>query len=354
MLLLRESVAQLRQELGRFKRVPLMVCEFKSFFEGQAVIKISNGNQFYVSVSEDCGPLQPGDNVLVEQKNLTVIKKVFPAKKFNVEQYVIAEKPNVRWEAIGGLDKQIQEVREVIELPMCKPELFEKIGIHPPKGVLLFGHPGTGKTMLAKAVATATNATFIEVVGSELVQKFIGEGAALIREIFQFAREHAPSIIFIDEIDALASVRMDVGTSGEREVQRTFMQLLAEIDGFKSLSDVKVIGSTNRKDILDPALIRSGRLERHILFDMPDYTSRKKILQIYLKPMKKSRIQIDALVKLMEDFSGAEIKSVCTEAGYFAIRKSKKEVAHEDFLDAIAKTKEKRDMSETGAHAMFG
>ena len=352
-LLLRESTAQLRKELERFKRTPLMVCEFKGFFEGQAIIKIPNGNQFYVSVSEDCGPLQSGDTVLVEQKNLTVIKKAYAAKKFNVEKYVIINKPSVSWSDVGGLSEQIEEIKEVIELPLKKPDLFEHMGIQPPRGVLFYGHPGTGKTMLAKAVATATDALFIEVVGSELVQKFIGEGAALVKEIFQYARENAPAIVFIDEIDALAALRMDLGTSGEREVQRTFMQLLAEIDGFKALGNVKIIGCTNRKDILDPALIRPGRLERHIIFDVPNAQARKEIFLIYLEAIKKNPVNIDQLVKKMKGFSGAEIKSVCTEAGYFAIRESKKAVTQEDFVKAIDKVKLKKGVDESGS-TMFG
>jgi len=173
-------------------------------------------------------------------------------------------------EDIGGLNEQINEIKEVIELPLKNPELFKKVGISPPKGVLLYGPPGTGKTLLAKAVASSTNSTFIEVVGSELVQKFIGEGAKLVKEIFQLAKRKAPAIIFIDEIDALAARRIEIGTSGEREVQRTFMQFLAEIDGFKNLGNIKIIGCTNRKDILDPAILRSGRLDRHIMVGAPN------------------------------------------------------------------------------------
>jgi len=257
--ILKETVNQLRYELDRYRRAPLMVCEVRDVMGRNAMIKIPNGNLFLVEISEGCEALRAGDIVFVEQKNLTVIKKSKLVRKYNVEKFIIINKPDVSWRDIGGLEPQIQEIKEVIELPLTKPYLFEKVGITPPKGILLYGAPGTGKTMLAKAVASSTNSTFIEVVASELVQKFIGEGAKLIKDMFQLAREKAPSIIFIDELDALASKRIELGTSGEREVQRTFMQLLAEIDGFKPLGNVKIIGCTNRKDILDPAVIRPGR-----------------------------------------------------------------------------------------------
>src|SRR3989338_7976618 len=241
--ILRETVTRLREELERYKASPLMVCEIKELFTDTAIIKIPNGNQFLVNISTECEKLKSGELVLVEQKNLTVIRKIPMTKKFNIEKYVIVEKPTISWKEIGGLDKQINEIKEVVELPLKKPELFRKIGITPPKGILLYGEPGTGKTLLAKAVAHETNSTFIEVVGSELVQKFIGEGAKLVKEIFEFARRKAPAIVFIDELDALAAKRIEVGTSGEREVNRTFMQLLAEVDGFKSLDNVKIIRS---------------------------------------------------------------------------------------------------------------
>ncbi|MBR9702911.1 AAA family ATPase, partial [Candidatus Woesearchaeota archaeon] len=211
------------------------------------------------------------------QKNLTIIDTIHRSKNFDVEQFVIMEKPKIGWAQIGGLAEQINEIKEVVELPLKKPELFKKVGITPPKGILLHGPPGTGKTLLAKAVAKSTNSTFIEVVGSELVQKFIGEGAKQVKEIFQLAREKAPSIVFIDEIDSLAAKRVDMGTSGEREVQRTFMQLLAEIDGFKNLGNVKIIAATNRIDILDEAVIRPGRLDRLIEVPNPDEAGIKQI-----------------------------------------------------------------------------
>jgi proteasome regulatory subunit len=269
-LVLKQTINQLMHEMDRMKKPPLMVCEVRKVMEDRkAIIKIPNGNSFLVEVITD-EPLEIDDIVYVDQKTLNVLQRAERARKFDVEGFVIIEKPNVGWKQIGGLSEQISQIREVVEMPLLNPEIFEEVGITPPKGVLLHGPPGTGKTLLAKAVAAQTNSTFIEIVGSELVQKFIGEGAKLVKDIFNLAREKAPSIVFIDEIDALAARRIEMGTSGEREVQRTFMQLLAEIDGFKSLDNVKIIAATNRIDILDPAIIRPGRLERSIEVDAPD------------------------------------------------------------------------------------
>ena len=236
-----------------------------------------------------------------------------------------------------------------------KPELFKKVGITPPKGILLYGPPGTGKTLLAKAVASSTNSTFIEIVASELVQKFIGEGAKLVKDIFKLAREKAPAVIFIDEIDALAAKRIDLGTSGEREVQRTFMQFLAEIDGFKNLGDVKIIGCTNRKDILDTAIIRPGRLDRLIEVPAPGKEGIKQIFQIHTKDMTlDKKMNLDRIYKLMEGFTGAEIKAAATEAGYFAIRKNRTRIIQKDLEEAIAKVRRVEEEHPGDYIGMFG
>ena len=353
--ILKETINRLKEEVERYKATPLMVCEVKETFPNNVIIRIPNGNQFLVNISSDCEKLKAGDLVLVEQKNLTVIKKMPITRRFNVEKFVIVEKPTVAWEEIGGLDQQIREIIEVVELPLKKPELFKKIGITPPKGLLLYGEPGTGKTLLAKAVAASTNSTFIEVVGSELVQKFIGEGAKLVKEIFEFARRKAPAIVFIDELDALAAKRIEVGTSGEREVNRTFMQLLAELDGFKPLDNVKIIGATNRRDILDPAVIRPGRLDRLLYIPIPNKDARAEIFKIHSKNMSfDKKINAGSLVNNMEEFSGAEIKAVCTEAGYFAIRDDRTYITKEDFLKAIIKVKEVEKLEGKEYAAMFG
>ena len=264
------------------------------------------------------------------------------------------EKPNVLWKQVGGLNEQIEEIKEVVELPLMNPEIFKKVGITPPKGILLYGPPGTGKTLLAKAVAKSSNSTFIEIVASELVQKFIGEGAKMVKEIFELARKKAPTIVFIDEIDALAAKRIEVGTSGEREVQRTFMQFLAELDGFKNLGHVKIIGCTNRKDILDSAILRPGRLDRLIEVPLPGKEGVKQIFKIHTKKMTlNKKINLDKVLKKMEQFSGAEIKAVCTEAGYFAIRNKRTEIKEADLFSAIEKVQQKEKMDETYLK-MFG
>jgi len=353
--LLKTTVEQLTEQLDKLKENPLMVCEIREMINDKAIIKIPNGNEFLVNILEGVKGLAAGDTVLVEQKNLTIIKKLSTKKSFDVEKFVIVEKPEITWKEIGGLDKQIREIQEVVELPLKKPELFKKIGITPPKGILLYGPPGTGKTLLAKAVAASTNSTFIEVVGSELVQKFIGEGAKLIKEVFTLAKEKAPSIIFVDEIDALAAKRIEIGTSGEREVQRTFMQFLAELDGFKPLNNVKVIGCTNRKDILDPAITRPGRLDRLIYVPICDENGRLEILKVHTKNMNLAKgINFNTINKKMEEFSGAEIRAVCTEAGYFAIRKNKSKVEKEDFLAAIDKVKKEEELEGKDYIGMFG
>ncbi|MBU1704821.1 MAG: AAA family ATPase, partial [Nanoarchaeota archaeon] len=350
-----ETVNHLQQEIQKFKTPPLMVCDVRSISGDTAIIKIPNGNQFSVFISDQCENLRAGDVVLAEQKNLTVMQKIDLTKQFDVENFVIIEKPTVTWESIGGLKQQINEIKEVIELPLKKPKLFEEIGIKPPKGILLYGPPGTGKTLMAKAVAASTKSTFIEVVGSELVQKFIGEGAKLVKEIFELARQKGPSVVFIDEIDALAAKRMEVGTSGEREVNRTFMQLLAEIDGFKPLDNVKIIGATNRKDVLDPAILRPGRLDRLIYVPVPEKASRIEIFKIHSRTMPLDQdVNIESLVEKMEGFSGAEINAVCTEAGYFAISENRNVVTKQDFLKAIDKVSQEEKLEGQDYMNMFG
>ncbi len=351
---LRESVENLEKELDKFKRVPLISCEVRDIIEDKLLIRLPNGNEFLVDSAEGVGKVCIGDTVLAEQKNLTVVKKIIQSRRFDADKFVIVEKPSLSWEQVGGLKEQERDIKEVIELPLLKPELFRKVGIEPPKGILLHGPPGTGKTLLAKAVAASTKSTFIEVVGSELVQKFIGEGAKLVKEIFQLARDKAPSIIFIDEMDAIAAVRMDIGTSGEREVQRTFMQLLAEIDGFEPLASVKIIGCTNRKDILDPAIIRPGRLDRLIHVPLPNVEARQEIFKIHTRNMSLGKLNVEKLIKSLDGFSGAEIKAVATEAGYFAIRDNRTKVEEKDFTSAIVKVSAEVKLEGQDYLRMFG
>ena len=353
--LLRDAVTELRKEVDRFRSAPLMVGEVRKLVQDGAILKIPNGNQFLVNISGECKKIEASDTVLVEQKSLTIVKKLLLSKDYDVEKFVIMEKPTMSWKDIGGLKEQIEEIKEVIELPLKKPELFKKVGIDPPKGILLYGSPGTGKTILAKAVAASTDSTFIEIVGSELVQKFIGEGAKLIKEIFNLARKKAPSIVFIDEIDAIAATRIEMGTSGEREVQRTFMQLLAEIDGFKNLENVKIIGCTNRKDILDMAITRPGRLDRLIEVPLPNKEGMKEILKIHSKNMKLEKgFNMDRVINKMKGFSGAEIKATCTEAGYLAIRNNKIIISEKYFIESVYKVRQKEEAEGKDYMRMFG
>lgn len=354
--ILKEALTSLRDEIDRVRAPSLMVAEVSDVLDNnRALIKIPNGNKFYVTISSSVKGLEAGDSVLVEQKNLNIIDKINVSKNFDVERFVIIEKPKTTWNEIGGLSEQIEEIKEVVELPLKSPELFKKMGISPPKGILLYGPPGTGKTLLAKAVANSTNTTFIEIVGSEIVQKFIGDGAKLIKEIFQLAKSKAPAIVFIDELDALCAKRIELGTSGEREVQRTFMQLLAELDGFKSLDNVKIIGCTNRKDILDPAILRPGRLDRLIEVPTPDKEGIKQIYKIHMKTMPvEKKVNIEKVYELSQDLSGAEIRAVATEAGYCAIRENRDIVTEEDFMHAIAKIRKEEDKYGKDYVSMFG
>lgn len=353
--ILKDTLNKMREELEKFKAPPLMVCEVRNVFDKEAVVRLPNGNQFYVSVSSECGKIRPGDVVLADQKNLVITRKIPSTRKFDIENFVIVEKPKVSWESIGGLSAQANEIKEVVELPLKKPELFKKVGITPPKGILLYGAPGTGKTLLAKAVASSTNSTFVQIVASELVQKFIGEGAKMVKEIFELARKKAPSIVFIDELDALAAKRIEMGTSGEREVNRTFMQLLAEIDGFHPLDNVKIVGATNRKDILDPAITRPGRLDRLIHVPLPKKEGRLEILKIHSQNMSlEPDVDLINLCLSMEDMSGAEIKAVCTEAGYFAIRSNRTKITRNDMLKAVDKVKHEEQEEGQDYMNMFG
>lgn len=352
--ILQDTLVQLKYELDRIRQPPLMVCEVVEELEdGRITIKTPNGNSFLVNKINDNVKIDSGDTVYCDQKNLCILEQGNKTKKFNVEQFVIIDKPKIKWSEVGGLKNQIEEIKEVIELPLKNPELFKKVGIKPPKGVLLHGPPGTGKTLLAKAVAASTKSTFIEIVGSELVMKFIGEGSKLVKEVFQLAKEKAPSIVFIDELDSIAATRIETGTSGEREVQRTFMQLLAEIDGFKNLDNVKIVGCTNRLDILDPAVTRPGRLDRLISVQEPDEQGIKEIFKIHTKNMKLSeKIDNEKLFSEMTGFSGAEIHSVATEAGYFAIRNRREKIKNSDFLNAIEKVR--RTEKDDNFMKMFG
>ncbi|MFW5704209.1 MAG: AAA family ATPase [Nanoarchaeota archaeon] len=352
---LKRTVQFYQTELEKFRTPPFIVSEIISVLpEKRAIVKLPNQSNFLVQISENVKKkVRAGDMVLNEQKSLVIMDKVELTKNFAVENYLIVDnKIKMSWSDIGGLGEQVEKVKEVLELPLKNPGLFKEVGIQPPKGVLLHGPPGTGKTMIAKALAKETKSTFIELVGSELVQKFIGEGAKLVKDLFELARKKAPTIIFIDEIDAIAAKRIETGTSGEREVQRTFMQLLGEIDGFDPLSDVKIIAATNRLDILDDAILRPGRLERHIEICAPNAEGRLEILKIHTKSMKLEKdVDLKQISEMTDKFTGAELKALATEAGYFAIRKNKKIVTHQNFVDAISKVKAEEKNYEMLSHS---
>ncbi len=347
---LEKETQTLRTELEKLRQSPLITATIIEVLEdGRAVVKSSTGPNFVVHVASSISreKLSPGMRVALNQRSFAVTQELPPSRDPMIRAMEIEDAPEISYVDIGGLDDQLREIKETVELPLLNPDIFIEVGIEPPRGVLLTGPPGTGKTLSARAVAHETNATFIRVIGSELVQKFIGEGARLVREIFMLAKEKAPSIVFVDELDAVGSHRLDIATSGDREVQRTLMQLLSELDGFDSRGQVAIIGATNRPDILDPALLRPGRFDRIIEFPFPDIDSRKAIFEIHTRGMNiDSKLNLDGVISATQGYTGADIKAICTEAGMFAIRDSRVLVGQQDFRKAISKL-ERRIKGET-------
>ena len=342
---------KLRSELERLRVGPMIVGTIVDVLdENKVIVKSSTGPRFVVHLSQFIeDEIKPGAQVGLNQQSFAVMC-VLPSPRdpavFGME---IEEAPDVHFSQIGGLDTQISEIREIVELPLKRPDLFTSVGIEPPKGVLLYGPPGTGKTILAKAVAQSTEATFLRVVGSEFVQKYIGEGARLVRELFELAKSKSPAIVFIDELDAIGARRMDGATSGDREVQRTLMQILAEMDGFDPRGEVKLIAATNRLDMLDPALLRPGRFDRVIEIPLPTKEARESILKIHTRGMSlDSDVNLKLIADLAEGSSGADLKALSTEAGMYAIREERTIVYHSDFESAAAKIlhKERNRISE--------
>ena len=335
----------LNEEVKSMKKPPLIIGTLQDILDSdRAIVRSSNGTVFQVSLNQRIDPekLQPGTRVALNQDTLAIIEVLHDAWDPMVSGAEMVEKPDATYAEVAGLDEQIEAVREAIELPLTSPELFVKVGIKAPKGILLVGPPGCGKTLIAKAVANHTDATFIRMVGSELAQKYIGEGGRMVRELFSLAKEKSPSIIFLDEIDAIGAKRLDGSTSGDREVQRTLMQLLAELDGFDSLENVKIIAATNRPDILDDALLRPGRFDRVIEIPMPDEKARSAILSLHVKKMNTKRINVQRVVELTEGYSGAELKATCVEAGMNAIRDKRDSVTQNDILGAVKRINSKR------------
>ncbi|WP_010478376.1 proteasome-activating nucleotidase [Thermococcus zilligii] len=357
---LERELSRLRMEMSRLRQPPAFAGNvIEVLDDDRAIVQNYNGPRFVVRIAPwiERDKLKPGSRVALDQRTMAVVELLPSEKDPSVLGFEVIERPNVTYNDIGGLEKQLQELREAVELPLKHPDLFEKVGIEPPKGVLLYGPPGCGKTLMAKAVASQVNATFIRVVGSELVRKFIGEGARLVHELFELAKEKAPTIIFIDEIDAIGAKRLDETTGGEREVNRTLMQLLAEMDGFDPRGNVKVIAATNRPDILDPALLRPGRFDRLIEVPLPDFHGRLEILKVQTKRMNLKNVDLAVIAELTEGASGADLKAIATEAGMFAIRDRRTYVTQEDFLKAVDKVlgSEKRLAQAIAMHeVMYG
>jgi len=310
-----------------------------------AVVKTSTRQTYFLPVIGLVDPeeLKPADLVGVNKDSYLILEKLPSEYDARVKAMEVDERPTEQYSDIGGLDTQIQELIEAIVLPMTHKERFEKLGVSPPKGVLLYGPPGTGKTLLARACAAQTKSTFLKLAGPQLVQMFIGDGAKLVRDAFALAKEKLPSIIFIDELDAIGTKRFDSEKAGDREVQRTMLELLNQLDGFSSTSQIKVIAATNRVDILDPALLRSGRLDRKIEFPNPTEEARARILQIHSRKMNVSNeVNYDELARCTDDFNGAQLKAVCVEAGMIALRREATELIHEDYMDGIMEVQAKK------------
>ena len=333
--------AQLKRENNQLKRMPLFVAVVIDLLgKGEVYLRQQGNNQEYITHVNDelFSQLKPGTKVAVNNA-LSIVRIVGNIFDSRVRVMELEESPDMTFDHVGGLEKEIEEVREAVEYPLTKPEIFARIGVEPPKGILLYGPPGTGKTLIAKAVAHEAKATFIRISGSELVHKYIGEGAQLVRELFSLAREKAPTIVFIDEIDAVGSTRTNDGTSGSAEVQRTLMQLLAEMDGFDNRGDVRIMAATNRVDMLDPALLRPGRFDRVIAIPLPDKAGRKAILGIHSRKMTLIDVDLDRIVDMTENATGADLQAVCREAGMMAVRREADGVTEEDFEKAVRKVK---------------
>ncbi|KAL0265430.1 UNVERIFIED_CONTAM: hypothetical protein PYX00_010820 [Menopon gallinae] len=294
----------------------------------------------------DTKDIKPGDLVALHKETNIIFKKLPPNYDTKVKAMELDLKPSETYEDIGGLERQIEDLNECVALPLTHPERFLRLKIKPPKGVLMYGPPGTGKTLMARACASRTNATFLKLAGPQLVQMYIGDGARLVRDAFAMAREKSPTIIFIDEIDAIGTKRVDSDRTGDREVQRTMLELLNQLDGFSGNDEVKVIAATNRIDILDPALLRSGRIDRKIEFPLPNTEGRKRILQIHARRMVVGNVNFDEIARSTEGFNGAQCKAVCVEAGMAALRKNRNEICQADFVDGIQEVlaKKKSDL----------
>jgi proteasome regulatory subunit len=346
---LTDEVDRLERENDTLKSSSLYVATAEELLEDGVVVKQHGNNQEVLTevsptVRDD---LEAGDRVAIND-SFSVQQILDPETDARAQAMQVDASPEVTYDDIGGLEEQTREVREAVEQPLINADQFREVGVDPPSGVLLHGPPGTGKTMLAKAVANETDATFIKMAGSELVQKFIGEGARLVRDLFELASEREPAVIFIDEIDAIAAKRTESKTSGDAEVQRTMMQLLSEMDGFDDRGEIRIIAATNRFDMLDRAILRPGRFDRLIEVPKPDWDGRKRILEIHTAEMSLAdEVDLGELAGKTDGFTGAELASLATEAGMFAIRDERTTVEPRDFVDALKKVEEEEDAAGT-------
>jgi len=327
-----------REKLDNLMGTPIMLGTMEEIVDdGHCIVSTPHTGETYVSVLSivDRDLLEPGCTVLLHYKAMAVVGILSEQTDPSLNVMKVDKAPPETYADIGGLEKQIQEIKESVELPLTHPELYEEVGISPPKGVILYGPPGTGKTLLAKAVANETSATFMRVVGSELIKKYLGEGPKLVREIFRFAEENSPCIVFIDEIDAIGSKRYSARSSGTREIQRTMIELLTQLDGFEERSEVKVIMATNQIDALDPALIRPGRIDRKIELPLPDLKTKRRIFSIQTEKMTIGEdVDFEQIITAKDEMSGADIKALCTEAGLLALRERRMKVTQKDFESA--------------------
>jgi 26S proteasome regulatory subunit T3 len=342
---LKNELLRAQEEVKRIQSVPLIIGQFLEMIdEFHAIVGSTNGSNYYTRVLSTLNKeeLKPSASVALHRHAHSVVDILPPEADSTVNQLTMSEKPDVTYDDIGGLDIQKQELKEAVELPLTHFHLYQQIGIDPPRGVLLYGPPGTGKTMIAKAVANNTKASFIRVVGSEFVQKYLGEGPRMVRDVFRLAKENAPSIIFVDEVDAIATKRFDAQTGADREVQRILLEFLNQMDGFDQMTNVKVIMATNRADTLDPALLRPGRLDRKIEFPAPDRRQKRLIFGVCTSKMNLSDdVDLEDYVGRSEKLSAADIAAICQEAGLQAVRHNRYVVTNKDFEEAYSKVMKK-------------